>query len=84
MMLAYLVKPPDSSRKHCVFATVTAEVHQMFPVVPGSRPLYQGSDIRANLNRAVRFIRNKAEDYQIHFTALQSLHRRFTRSADAW
>ena len=37
----------------------------VFAVVPGSRPLYQVPDLRANLNRAVRFIRHNAKTYQI-------------------
>ena len=39
--------------------------YTVFAVVPGSQPLYQVPEIRANLNRAVRFIRHNAQDYRI-------------------
>lgn len=37
----------------------------VFAVVPGSRPLYQVTDIQANLCRAVRFIRYNAKNEKI-------------------
>jgi|JI10StandDraft_1071094.scaffolds.fasta_scaffold00634_5 acetyl esterase/lipase len=48
-----------------LFQPLLKRGYTVFAVVPGSRPVYQVPEIRANLSRAIRYIRYHAKEYSI-------------------